>query len=152
MRIDHEHAYDQRIYDQETIREHLIPEQEFKAFIAGVIRTHGSLKHVYWIVDLVAALKPSEFPDQRKVALKNIIHKIFTYYDTSEIPTKQRVTLMHAKKTPIKDIAATLGISRNSVYYHLKQEEELPTTCMLTYGEYNLMLDFWDIWRELCSL
>lgn len=152
MRIDHEHAYDQRIFDQDTIKEHLIPEQEFKAFIAGVIKTYGSLKHVYWIVDLVAVLKPAEFPDQRKAALKNIIHKIFTYYDTSEIPTKQHVALLKAKGTPIKDIAKILNISRNSVYYHLKQEEELPTSCMLTYGEYNLMMDFWDIWNELRAL
>ena len=33
MRFDDEHAYDQKIYNLDTIREHLIPEHQYRKMV-----------------------------------------------------------------------------------------------------------------------
>jgi predicted DNA-binding protein YlxM (UPF0122 family) len=153
LRFDDEHSYDQRIYDVTTIQEHLIPEQIFKNFIFKMAHKHGSITGMYWLVDVVCALNSKEFDDKRKAALKTIILKVYTYYDDKEIPPKQMVTVMKATgRYTMQEIADALNISRQTVYYYLHQQEELPTKCMLTYGEYNIMLDFMDCWHEIVEM
>ena len=148
MRLDNDHAYDERIYDLDTIYEHLIPEHKYKKLVTELARVHGNITGAYWLIDLVCALYPSEFTEERKNALKRLTLKIYTAYD--DLPTnKQMTAVMSRAGYSVAAIAKALNISRNSVYYFLAKEEELPTRCMLTYGEYNLMLDFMDKWEEI---
>lgn len=151
MRFDDEHAYDQRINDIATIHEHLLPEYQFKRFISNVAKKHGTITGFYWLIDFISALYPDEFPENRKIALKQLTQKVYITYDDN---TSHRYLVFILKSKgygPVK-IATTLGISRNSVYYFLKRNEELPTRCILTYGEYNLMLDFIDCWNNFKGL
>ena len=153
LRFDDEHDYDQKIYDIAIIREHLIPEQRFRNFIFKMAKKHGSITGMYWLIDVVCALNPKEFDEKRKHALKQIVLKIYSYYSDDSISPKQQVTLMKASgKYSGQEIADILHISRQTVYYYLRQQEELPTRCMLSYGEYNLVMDFMDCWHELTEM
>ena len=153
LRFDDEHDYDQKIYDIALIQEHLIPEQQFKNFIFRMAHKHGSITGMYWLIDVVSALNPKEFDEKRKHALKQIVLKIYSYYSEDDISQKQRVTIMKASgKYSGQEIADALHISRQTVYYYLRQQDELPTKCMLSYGEYNLVMDFMDCWHELTEM
>lgn len=153
LRFDDEHDYDQKIYDIAIIREHLIPEQHFRNFIFKMAKKHGSITGMYWLIDVVCALNPKEFDEKRKHALKQIVLKIYSYYSDDSISPKQQVTLMKASgKYSGQEIADILHISRQTVYYYLRQQEELPTRSMLSYGEYNLVMDFMDCWHELTEM
>ena len=153
MRFDDDHDYDQKIYDIGTIQEHLIPEQHFKNFIFKMAQKHGSITGMYWIIDVVCALNPKEFDEKRKHALKQIILRIYSYYHEDDMSPKQKVTVMKASgQYTMQEIADALHITRQTVYYYLRQQEELPTRSILTYGEYNLMLDFMDCWHELAEM
>lgn len=151
MRFDDEHAYDQKIYDIPTIQEHIIPEHKYRKLVLSLVEKHGNITGAYWLIDFVTALNPKEFSEDRKVALKKLTLKIYTAYDDTP-NNKTMVAVMKAAGYNIKTIAETLKISRNSVYYFLDKEEELPTRCMLTYGEYNLMMDFMDAWHEIKNM
>jgi hypothetical protein len=143
MRFDDEHAYDQRINDTQTIHEHIIPEHRYRKIVLELSKKHGNINGAYWLIDLICALNPGEFNEQRKIALKQLTQKIYVSYD--DVPTnKQLCAIMKATGISPSQIAHNLGISRNTVYYFLDRDQELPTRCMLTYGEYNLMLDFID--------
>ena len=151
MRFDDDHAYDQKIYDTKVISEHLIPEMQFKKLMLALVEKQGSIKGMHWLEDVVCALNPKEMSEERKNALKKLTMKIYTAYD--DLPdNKTMVGVMKAAGYKVNKIAETLNISRNSVYYFLDRTEELPTRCMLTYGEYNLMLDFMDLWHELGNM
>lgn len=151
MRIDDEHAYDQKIYDTEIIKQHLIPEHKYRNLVLRLAKKHGNITGAYWLIDFVAALNPKEFIEERKIALKKLTLKVYTAYD--DLPNnKTMVSIMTAAGYPVSQIAKTLNISRNSVYYFQKRAEEIPVRCMLTYGEYNLMLDFMDAWHEICEM
>lgn len=153
MRFDDEHDYDQKIYDIAIIQEHLIPEQKFKTFIFKMAQKHGSITGMYWIIDVVCALNAKEFDEKRKHALKQISLRIYSYYHDDDISPRQKTAIMKATgKYTMQEIADTLHISRQTVYYYLKQQEELPTRCILTYGEYNLVMDFMDCWHELTEM
>jgi hypothetical protein len=151
MRFDDEHAYDQRINDIATIHDHLLPEYKFKRFVTNIVKKHGSLTGMYWLIDFISALYPDEFSENRKIALKQLTQKIYITYDDN---TSHRylVSILKAKGMGPSEIARTLNISRNSVYYFMKRNEDLPTRCILTYGEYNLMLDFLDCWNNFKGL
>lgn len=151
MRFDDEHAYDQKIYDIDTIRTHLIPEHKYRKMVLELSKKQGTITGAYWLIDVVCALNPKEMSEERKNALKKLTMKIYTAYD--DLPdNKTLVGVMKAAGYKVNKIAETLNISRNSVYYFLDRTEELPTRCMLTYGEYNLMLDFMDLWHELGNM
>lgn len=151
MRFDDEHAYDKRIYDLELIKEHFVPEQRFRKFIFSIAKKHGGITGMYWLTDIVCALNPREFPEERKIALKKLMLKVYTCY-SDNVTTKQMVGVLKECGYGKTEIADILHISRNSVYYFINREVELPTQCMLTYGEYNLMMDFMDCWEELYTL
>ncbi len=151
MRFDDEHAYDQKIYDIDTIRTHLIPEHKYRKMVLELSKKQGTITGAYWLIDVVCALNPKEMSEERKNALKKLTMKIYTAYD--DLPdNKTMVGVMKAAGYKINKIAETLNISRNSVYYFLERTAELPTRCMLTYGEYNLMSDFMDLWHELGNM
>ena len=151
MRFDDEHAYDQKIYDIDTIRTHLIPEHKYRKMVLELSKKQGTITGAYWLIDVVCALNPKEMSEERKNALKKLTMKIYTAYD--DLPdNKTLVGVMKAAGYKVNKIAETLNISRNSVYYFLDRTEELPTRCMLTYGEYNLMSDFMDLWHELGNM
>jgi hypothetical protein len=79
---------------------------------------------------------------------KQLTQKIFVSYD--DVPTnKQLCAIMKATGISPTQIAHDLGITRNTIYYYMERDQDLPTRCMLTYGEYNLMLDFTDCWEEI---
>ena len=151
MRFDDEHAYDQKKYDTKVINEHLIPEMQFKKLMLALIEKQGSIKGMYWLEDVVCALNPKEFPEERIRALKQLTLNMYTRYDV-DISPKQKVVLLKAAGYGTTYIAKELHLSRQTVYYYLEQNEETPTCCMLTYGEYNLMMDFMDCWHELCAI
>jgi DNA-binding CsgD family transcriptional regulator len=148
MRFDDEHAYNQRINDIPTIQSHVIPEHKFRKLVLELSKKHGNINGAYWLIDLICALYPQEFNEQRIIALKQLTQKIFVSYD-DVLKNKQICALMHMDGCGPTEISESLNIARNTVYYYLKQNQELPTRCMLTYGEYNLMLDFYDCWEEL---
>jgi hypothetical protein len=148
MRFDDEHAYDQRINDINTIHDHIIPEHRYIKLVSDLVKKHGNVTGAYWLIDLICALNPQEFNEQRKIALKQLTQKIYVSYD--DCPSnKQLCAVMNAAGFSKQVIADSLGIARNTVYYFLARDTELPTRCMLTYGEYNLMLDFMDCWEEI---
>ena len=151
MRFDDEHAYNQKIYDTELIEIHLLEEQRYHTFISKLVKKHSNITGAYWIIDVVCSLNPTEFPEERKLALKRLTLKMYTSYD---IAPDNRILVPVLKKTgySVCQIAKRLNISRNSVYYFLKKEYVTPTRCMFTYGEYNLMLDFMDAWQELTQM
>lgn len=151
MRFDDEHAYDQKIYDTTVIAAHLIPEMQFKKLVLALVEKQGSIKGMHWLEDFVCALNPKEFPEERVRALKQLTLNMYIHYDV-EISPKQKVTLLKAAGYGISDIAKEMNICRQTVYYYLKSNEDTPTCCMFTYGEYNLMLDFMDAWHELCAV
>ena len=151
MRYNEEHAYDDRIFDVPTIREHVLPEHQFRHFVNQVSKKHGQLTGFYWIIDLVAKLYESEFPDERVNALKKLTLKVFTAYN--EEPSKHTICqLLKEQGKTVAEIADLTRIQRTAVYYYLKRELELPTQCMLTYGEYDLMMDFMDAWNEMRNM
>lgn len=151
MRLNNEHAYDQKIYDIEVIKEHLVPEQRFRMLILRLAEKQGNIMGAYWLIDFISVLYPAEFPDDRKTALKKLTLKVYTAYERVP-PKKTIVALMKASGQTVKQISEKLQVSRNTVYYFLDKADSLPTHCMLTYGEYNLMMDFMDAWHEVCVM
>lgn len=148
MRLDDEHAYNDRINDIPTIHDHLVPEHLFRLMIERVSAKFGDLKGMYWLIDVVCALNPKEFNEQRTLMLKQITQKIYIAYE-DDIPKKRLVALMRKAGCTVVYIAEKLGIARNTAHYYLRRNEDLPTRCIFTYGEYNLMMDFFDCWNEL---
>ena len=148
MRYNPDRPYDEKVYDLEELEKRLLPEFLFRQFVNKLARIQGTLTSFYWIVDLIAQLFPEEFPPARSTAVKKIAHKVFIVYDETP-PTKTLCALLRKNGTPVKQIAKILGVKHPTVYYYLKQEIRLPTQAMLTYGEYDLMLDFMDCWKKL---
>lgn len=151
MRFDTEHAYDQHIYDIPTIKEHIIEEWKFRKLLFTIVEKHGSIAGMNLLIDAVCAIYSREFTPPRKAALKRLVMKIYTAYDYLP-PKRQLAAVLKELKYPITKIADILQVTRQTVYWYLSQEDEVPTTCLLTYGEYNLMLDFMDAWHELGSM
>jgi hypothetical protein len=147
MRYDNEHSYDQIIYDPQIILDHLPNEYKFKEFVQTIINKYGDITRVYWIIDLVCTLESKEFPENRIIALKHLVQKLYMSSDTLT-SNKHLVHIFTKLGYKIAHISKLLHISRNSVYYFLNRAQELPPACILTYGEYNLMLDFIDAWQR----
>lgn len=148
MRYNPDRPYDEKVYDLEELEKRLLPEFLFRQFVNKITREHETLTAFYWVVDFIAQMYPAEITPARATALKKIAHKVFVIYDNTP-PSKTMAVLLHKSGAPVKKIARTLGVTPPTVYYYLKQEIKLPTQAMLTYGEYDLMLDFMDCWNKL---
>ena len=123
MRFDDDHAYDQKIYDTKVISEHLIPEMQFKKLMLALVEKQGSIKGMHWLEDVVCALNPKEFPEDRIRALKQLTLNMYTRYDVNISP-KQQVVLLKAAGYGTSYIAQELNLSRQTVYYYLKANDK----------------------------
>ena len=148
MRYNPDRPYDEKVYDLEELEKRLLPEFLFRQFVNKIAREHQTLTAFYWVVDFIAQMFPEEITPARATALKKIAHKVFVIYDNLP-PAKTITALLHKDGVPVKKIAKTLGVKPPTIYYYLKQEIKLPTQAMLTYGEYDLMLDFMDCWNKV---
>lgn len=148
MRLNDEHAYDDRVMNPTEISARLIPEFTFRKFIKTVAKLQGQITGFYWMIDFVTHFYPEEFPKPRVEALQRLSYKVFVAYH-EEPPLHTLCILMKAQGVDPQLIAENLGILRANVYYYLKKEIKVPSQCMLTYGEYDLMLDFMDAWNAI---
>lgn len=151
MRIDTEHDFHERVNNPETIKLHLVAEVKLRRLINGLVDKQGTITGMYWLIDFIAAINPDEFSKERKALLKQTVLKVYTAYDT-QLSNKALASMLHAAGYKAADIATLLGVARNSVYYYLKRNDYVPTRCVLSYGEYNLVMDFLDAMTEIAQL
>jgi len=153
MRLNEERAYDEFVTTPEVIRDHLVDEFIFRNFLNNIAKKQGTINGFYWLVELVTKLYPAEFDEARATAIKKIAYKVHVaHYE--EPPTQTLcVMMMHQGYKP-KEVSRTLNIQPQNVYYYIRRDKEvdLPIKAMLTYGEYDVMLDFMDCWNELKKL
>lgn len=151
MRLNEDHAYDDRVLDPNQVKERLIPEYIFRHFIRNIAKKQGQITGFHWLIALVSRLFPEEFSPERTKALELLSYKVYVaYYE--EPPTHTLCIIMKQQGISPQVISEKLGIRRENVYYYLKKDIVMPSQCMLTYGEYNLMLDFMDAWNQLTQM
>lgn len=154
MRINDEHAYDDRVLNPDDMKEHIFPEFRFRHFVLTVAKMKGQVTGFYALITLAAYLYPEEFPPERVEALKKLTYKVFVaYYE--EPPKKLMISLMKEKNITPRQIARHLKMSRENIYYYTRKEDgatEVIGQCLLTYGEYDLMMDFMDCWDKIRDL
>ncbi len=148
MRFNPDRAYDEIVYDLDEILARQLPEFLFRQFIIKMAKKTNNINIMYTLADLVGHVFPKDFPPNRVTAFKRLALKVYTIYDARP-PKRTLCQLLYESKTPTRQIAKLLGIAQPTVYHHLKQAVEHPSQCMLTYGEYDVMQDFMDCWREL---
>ena len=153
MRLNEEHDYDDRVLNPDDIKEHLVPEFRFRHFVKSVAKMKDQITGFYALITLAAYLYPSEFPAERVDALKRLTYKVYVAFH-EDPPKKLMINLMKMNGVSPKKISNLLNIRRENIYYYTKKESEpeVPLQCMLTYGEYNLMLDFMDAWDKIAKL
>lgn len=153
MRINEEHDYDDRVINIEDTLAHTLQEYRFRCFVKRITLLKGQVGGFYALITLMAYLYPSEFPPERVEAMKKLTYKVFAAYH-EDPPIRYLVKLMQDHGYKPAEIASALKIKRENVYYYTKKsnEQEVPLQCMLTYGEYDLMMDFMDAWDRTTKL
>ena len=148
MRLNEEHAYDDRVCYPPDILKHIVPEYRFRQFIQTVSKHKGQITAFYALITFVAYMFPEEFPTDRVEAMKKVAYKVFVAYH-EEPPLALMCKVMKERKVPPRVIAKQLNIKRENIYYYMNKEAEVPAQCMLTHGEFNLMMDFMDAWDQI---
>lgn len=153
MRINELHAYDDRVLNPKDIQIHTFNEYRFRKFVINIAMINGQIGSFYTLIVLMAHLYPEEFSKERVEALKRLTYKVYIAYQ-EEPPLRHLVAMLKNNGMRPQQIADLLNIKRQNVYYYsrIAEEQETPLQCMLTYGEYDLMMDFLDAWDKTTAL